>query len=215
MLSLLTYDQATRIKGQLKFASTDAARPVLCGINLEWDTKAGELALISTNSYVLGHRRFRTELQADKPTGSVLVPAKELWNAIDSTIKQAKASGLAVKFKTFRLVIAYDENDADGVTVTTSLNPESVIHVRRVEGDFPKWRSLMPDDLEAGFQGDAFPAFNPAYFKDLIDGIGITKAQMNKPIKLWGTTELKPFGFTYSETDVGHFLQTLIMPVRV
>lgn len=213
MFVSLSLEQAQRIKGLLKFASTDQARPMLGCIRLEWGVEKDTLDLIATNSYTLGVRTFANVPLTYESPGGVHVNGKELWNALEACFKAIDIRMGKVMAKKAHIVLNAEAEV--GVNVTILEIPEVVLAVRAYPGTYPKWRSLIPDDKGRHFQeGGLLPAFNPQYFKDCIDGIGVTTSKLKNPIRLWGSTPLKPFGFTYRETDIGEFL-ALIMPVRV
>lgn len=116
-----------RMVGQVvRAASTDVARPVLTGVRLE--ATAGTLTAAATDSYRLAVRTLRWEQGVH---GEALVPARALSEA-------AKAAG------------------ETGGEVTVVLEPGQVtflfggrrLTTRLIEGNFPDYRQLLPDEHE-------------------------------------------------------------------
>src|SRR5580765_6453732 len=107
-------------------ASRDESRPVLTGILARFE--GGKLVMAATDSYRLSVKE--TPLEGGAPELEAIIPARALTEV--SRIAAAADS----------LELGVHENQvvfvADGVTLTT----------RRIEGQFPNYRQLLPETFE-------------------------------------------------------------------
>lgn len=124
---VLKADAFTRLVGQVaRAASTDEARPVLTGVNVE--AADGQLTAAATDSYRLAVRSLPWEQGLD---GEVLIPARALQEA-------AKAAGEVGGEVTIVL---------EDAQVTFRLGDRRLT-TRLIEGSFPNVRELIPDTHE-------------------------------------------------------------------
>lgn len=199
-------------------ASTDKQRPILCATHIEWDADhgdSGKIEATATNSYILANRRIDAHEALiveddEKPTGSVLVNAKDLYDAVVRIGKRAVAAPV-----TFVI-------DQDSVTVLGGA--ENVAETMPTEkGDFPKWRGT----LEPGAQHrDPRSAFNAGYLNDLakaawaagtdrrVPGGKQVALKAVPPIRFTLHGQLKPGQLEVTDSRIGPFYG-IIMPVRV
>src|SRR5919204_6797256 len=107
-------------------ASRDESRPVLTGILVRFE--AGKLVMAATDSYRLSVKE--TPLEGESPELEAIIPARALTEV--SRVAQSADS----------LELGVHENQvvfvADDVTLTT----------RRIEGQFPNYRQLLPETFE-------------------------------------------------------------------
>jgi DNA polymerase-3 subunit beta len=107
-------------------ASRDESRPVLTGILARFE--GGKLIMAATDSYRLSVKE--TVLEGEAPDLEAIIPARAL----------AEVTRVAQTADTFELGV--HENQvvfvADDVTLTT----------RRIEGQFPNYRQLLPETFE-------------------------------------------------------------------
>lgn len=122
---VLKAEQFVRLVGQVaRAASTDDARPVLTGVQLQADRQT--LVAAATDSYRLAVRRLAWDQALE---AAALVPARALTEA-------AKAAGetggdVTVTFEESRVTFVFGDR-----RLTTNL----------VEGNFPDYTQLLPDD---------------------------------------------------------------------
>ena len=106
--------------------SRDEARPVLTGILVKFGD--GKLVMAATDSYRLSYKE--TPIEGSVPDMEAIVPAR----ALEEVRRLVSAGGT--------LELGVHENQvvfvADGVTLTT----------RRIEGQFPNYRQLLPETFE-------------------------------------------------------------------
>lgn len=127
----------------LKTASRDESRPVLCGVHLTFDAETMTLGATATDSYRMSH---------DEAVGAVSGPSLEVVypaRALGEVLRLAKAKGAQAE-------IAWSQSDDSPAPLHLRfrLNGVEVVS-RRVEGQFPNWRKLVPDrwELEASIVG--------------------------------------------------------------
>lgn len=128
-------------------ASTDEARPVLTGVQFNFDGEGG-LELVATDSYRLGIIPLEVEMLKDAPKQSSLVPASAL-----------KALAKQLKGREGRTYIYVSESESLS-RIEFSFDATSWV-MRTVEGEFPNWRQLVPNSGKGGvlhFRSDEFAA---------------------------------------------------------
>lgn len=146
-------------------ASTDEARPVLTGVQFNFDGEGG-LELVATDSYRLGIIPLEVEMLKDAPKQSSLVPARAL-------------KALAKKLK-----------GREGRTYILVSGSESVPRIefafehigwvmRTVDGDFPNWRQLVPDS-----QKGAVLHFSSDEFAAAVRDAAALRSQKSVPVRL-------------------------------
>jgi DNA polymerase III subunit beta len=107
-------------------ASRDESRPVLTGILARFE--GGKLVMAATDSYRLSVKE--TPLEGEAPELEAIIPARALTE-VSRIASGADALELGVHENQVVFV-------ADGVTLTT----------RRIEGQFPNYRQLLPETFE-------------------------------------------------------------------
>ena len=107
-------------------ASRDESRPVLTGILARFE--GGKLVMAATDSYRLSVKE--TPFTGDAPELEAIIPARALTEV---TRIAAGADSLELGVHENQVVFV-----ADGVTLTT----------RRIEGQFPNYRQLLPETFE-------------------------------------------------------------------
>lgn len=129
-------DLAAALERAGRFASTDETRPALCTINLDWESG---LRLVACDSYRLAVIPTRTHTKPRKRAASKRQPEPNRLTI--------SARGLLLAAKSMRTV-GQVEVLADDRYAT--IRWESVrFAVRLVDGPFPPWRTLIPDDQAA------------------------------------------------------------------
>jgi DNA polymerase III subunit beta len=120
-------DAFARLVAQVaRAASTDEARPVLTGVNLE--ATGGSLTAAATDSYRLAVRSLAWDEGVE---GTALVPARALQEAA----KAASEAGGS-------LTVALEEGQV------SFLFGDRRLTTRLIEGSFPNYRALLPDAHE-------------------------------------------------------------------
>jgi DNA polymerase III subunit beta len=111
-------------------ASRDESRPVLTGVLVRFE--AGKLIMAATDSYRLSVKE--TEI-TDGPAGEIeaIVPARAL-SELARIAQASDADSLTVGIQENQIVFAVDD-----VWLTA----------RRIDGQFPNYRQLLPDTFEA------------------------------------------------------------------
>ncbi|KKL93386.1 hypothetical protein LCGC14_1875270 [marine sediment metagenome] len=202
---ILTSDQAKMLAGLQHAASTDKARPVLCGILLEWT--ATELTAVATDSYMMARRGFQFDLDGGHPEdeGSILVEAKPF----------AKALGEAAK------VPIGVHMEVVGDKLTINLGGGSVSVFAAIDATFPKWERFYADDPTRHLDG--LPALAPHLLEKAIKvAKGTPPVKSDIPFRLgWGTGASPssdgasvPFRFDLHDQSRG-VLSIIVMPVKL
>lgn len=101
-------------------ASTDEARPILTGVQIE--SEEGGMRLVATDSYRLAVR----DLPEVSLSGSGLVPARGL-NELERTVGSEEVQ------------VAIDERTA------VFASDRGILSLRLIDGTFPNYRQLLPD----------------------------------------------------------------------
>jgi len=127
-------------------ASTDDARPVLTSVqfNMNLDEKRAEA--VATDSYRLGLAGLDIEPMGETPERSPLVPARIL-KALAKQLKNHDGQAILYLGTT-------GESDRERMFVEFSFGAVNWV-IRQIEGDFPNWRALMPDDSGSSFDYDS------------------------------------------------------------
>jgi DNA polymerase III subunit beta len=163
---------ASAVAQVTKAASRDEARPILTGVLLE----AGEskVTLVATDSYRLAVRDI--EWKGPKEALKRVVPARALAEAARAAEGEEEVA------------VALGENQ---VAVS---GKERRLTTRLIEGEFPNWRQLVPDDQPNRLTVDR------EGFLESVRRVGIL-AQQGTPVRL----ELGPSGvrLTAGTQDVG------------
>jgi DNA polymerase-3 subunit beta len=136
-------------------ASRDESRPVLTGILARFE--AGKLVMAATDSYRLSVKE--TPMEGEAPELEAIIPARALTEV---TRIAAGADSLELGVHENQVVFV-----ADGVTLTT----------RRIEGQFPNYRQLIPEAFEHTV------ALPRAEAIEVVRRVGVM-AQRNSPLRL-------------------------------
>jgi DNA polymerase-3 subunit beta len=136
-------------------ASRDESRPVLTGILARFE--GGKLVMAATDSYRLSVKE--TSLEAAAPELEAIIPARALTEL--SRIAQG-TDGLELGVHENQVLFA-----ADGVVLTT----------RRIEGQFPNYRQLLPESFEH------VVTVPRAEILDVVRRVAVM-AQRNSPLRL-------------------------------
>lgn len=113
------------LNGTIPFASTDEARPTMTGVSIE--VGDGRLVACATDSYTMG---VAYESAVADGTAHVLVPARALKLVEAATRRYTEP---------VRIVI--------GKAATAWFVAGAEYQVRSIEGQFPNWQQLLPDDV--------------------------------------------------------------------
>jgi DNA polymerase III subunit beta len=161
-------DAFARLVAQVaRAASTDEARPVLTGVNLE--ATGGALTAAATDSYRLAVRSLAWDEGVE---GTALVPARALQEAA----KAASEAGGS-------LTIALEEGQV------SFLFGDRRLTTRLIEGSFPNYRALLPDAHETSVVVD-----RAALVEALQRVAVVAMGQANTPVSLTfgdGTVDLQ------------------------
>jgi len=170
--SVAAPELASAVAQVTKAASRDEARPILTGVLLE--AEAGKITLAATDSYRLAVR----DIAWTGPTEPLkrVVPARALAEAARAAEGEENVQ------------LALGENQ---VTVS---GKERRLTTRLIEGEFPNWRQLVPEDQPNRLTVDR------EGFQEAVRRVGIL-AQQGTPVRL----ELGPSGvrLTAGTQDVG------------
>lgn len=223
-------------------ASTDKQRPLLNGILLEWnvDEDSGRtdrtearpvITATATDSYILGHRKvYSLEVSVedgDEPTGSVLVDAVELFNAV-TNLAGRKVDQQVVLFLESRSGGAGNPVNNGSVTVSNAAATTAVT-LKGLDGAPFQYRTL------ANFDRPVMPTASDIR---LVAGVGLDPERiakvikggwMKRPAKLDFNVAviirpsqakpdkdpaLAPWYVGYDEAKIGSYIG-IVMPVRL
>ena len=137
-------------------ASRDESRPVLTGILVRFE--AGKLVMVATDSYRLSVKE--TELDAAAPELEAIIPAR----ALQELARLGATGGDTVELGVHENHVVFGTGDA---WLTT----------RRIDGQFPNYRQLMPETFEVELtiaRGELF---------DVVRRVAVL-AQRNSPLRL-------------------------------
>ena len=172
---------ASALSQVVRAASTDETRQILTGVLCEIED--GSLTLAATDSYRLAVRK----LAAPGATGKrdVVLPSRTL-----SELARALGGGASVEasIKENLVAFAIDHAGEEGTTLE-----EATIGSRFIEGEFPKYRQLLPDGYPNRLEVDRDALL------EVTKRVGLL-AQNNLPVKLQLGAELEVSAHT---PDVG------------
>jgi DNA polymerase-3 subunit beta len=176
---------ATALSQVVRAASTDESRQILTGVL--WELTEGSLTLAATDSYRLGVRTLEVGGGA-KDARHVVLPARTLAE-LGRALQGAGNVRALVKENLVSFTI-------DGTEETSG---EAIIGSRFIEGEFPKYRQLLPEKYPNALlvERDAL--------LDVIKRVGLL-AQNNLPVKLRLGNELEVSAHT---PDVGEGQEVL------
>lgn len=165
----------------VRAASTDETRQILTGVLCEIDE--GSLTLAATDSYRLAVRKL--EAPGAKGRRDVVLPSRTL-----SELARALGSGASVSASVKENLVAFAIGQAgdDGQTLE-----QATIGSRFIEGEFPKYRQLLPEGYPNKLEIDRDALL------EVTKRVGLL-AQNNLPVKLQLGSELEVSAHT---PDVG------------
>jgi DNA polymerase-3 subunit beta len=176
---------ANALSQVVKSASSDESRQVLTGVL--WEMAAGTLTLAATDSYRLAVRTLEVG-GGPEDEKKVILPARALGE-----LARALQGGAPVSVMIKENLIIFSIGSSAGA------GSESVIGSRFIEGEFPKYRQLIPhgyaNELTVDREG----------LLDVVRRVGLL-AQNNLPVKLRLDTELEISAHT---PDVGEGQEVL------
>jgi DNA polymerase-3 subunit beta len=133
-------------------ASSDEARPVLTGVQFNID--ADGLRLIATDSYRLGIATAEMELKNEAPDDAPIVPARVL-KALAKQLQKEGGRGLIY------LGTSGSKGGPDIRLVEFSFGTATWL-TRQIEGEFPNWQALLPEEAGGRFEFDSKELANAA-----------------------------------------------------
>ncbi|MFF7139419.1 DNA polymerase III subunit beta [Streptomyces sp. NPDC008196] len=147
--------------------SKDEALPVLTGIGLRHDSKAGTLTLYATDRYRFAVRTLAWK-DADLTDCTAVIPAKALTDATKATAEDTTVD-LALPTGSSGLFVVRSENH------TTT--------IRALEGELPKYESLFPTEFAATATVEI------AALKAAAQRVALVASKKESPIKLTFSTD--------------------------
>jgi DNA polymerase-3 subunit beta len=172
---------ATALSQVVKSASSDESRQVLTGVL--WELTEGSLNLAATDSYRLAVKELEVS-GGPAEMRKVVLPARalnELARALLGGVSRIRAE---LKEHLIVFSLLPEESDDSGRTV---------IGTRFIEGEFPKYRQLMPEGYENTLRVEREALL------EVVKRVGLL-AQNNMPVKLRLGAELEVSAHT---PDVG------------
>jgi DNA polymerase III subunit beta len=180
---------ATALSQVIKSASADESRQVLTGVL--WELTDGSLNLVATDSYRLAVKELEVS-GGPAEMRKVILPARalnELARALQGSVVRVRAE-VKEHLIVFALLPA-DDSDAGGTG--------TVIGTRFIEGEFPKYRQLIPEGYANTLSVQREPLL------EVVKRVGLL-AQNNMPVKLRLGAELEVSAHT---PDVGEGQEVL------
>lgn len=183
-------------------ACKDDMFPTLTGVRLEWGPFG--VRTVATDRYRLAVVTWQGEPDTcHKETGGVLIPADELTAFIKAL---PKANRHALPPSVLIKVIP----EANAVMLTAVSNDgEFTRTIRTLDGEFPKWESLIPTEF-TGLDADGV-AVNPKYLAD----VAKMPSERNLPVRVQFTGSGRPMVWTADGIAKGVSWKYLLMPVRL
>jgi DNA polymerase-3 subunit beta len=171
----------TALSQVVRAASSDESRQVLTGVL--WELSSGELTLAATDSYRLAVKRLET-VGGPEETRRVVLPARTLGEL--GRVLQGGGGSVRADVRENLVVFSLLPGDPGE-------NRKAVIGSRYIEGEFPKYRQLIPE-------GYANVLSVPREtLLEVVRRVGLL-AQNNMPVKLHLGSELEVSAHT---PDVG------------
>ena len=191
--------------GALVAVGKDDTLPVLTGIKFEWSNN--EITVITTDRYrmVVGVTR-KESYAVTVGEGGFLLPRTVAAELVKVLPKKIAWNNSEHDMITVTLV------GRDTVTIEYGDPGERIVRpVRTIDGEFPKWRSLVPTDEMLSQGSVTFASYNPTYLAD----VAKIPHWKDAPIRFRFTTNLKPAMLDYVEAHNGVKWDYLLMPVRI
>jgi DNA polymerase-3 subunit beta len=178
---------ANALSQVIRAASSDESRQVLTGVL--WELEEDSLTLAATDSYRLAVKQLEVK-GGPGDSRKVVMPARalgELSRALQGGIQRVRAE---VKEHLIVFALLSEGEDASGPTVIGS---------RFIEGEFPRYRQLIPDSYPNVLRVEREPLL------EVVKRVGLL-AQNNLPVRLRLGTELEVSAHT---PDVGEGQEVL------
>jgi DNA polymerase III subunit beta len=178
---------ATALAQVIRSASPDESRQVLTGVL--WELEADSLTLAATDSYRLAVKHLEVSGGPPEPR-RVVLPARalgELSRALQSGTARARA-----ELKEHLIVFGLLGEDA-------SAGSRTVIGSRFIEGEFPRYRQLIPEGYSNTLRVEREPLI------EVVKRVGLL-AQNNMPVKMRLGEELE---ISANTPDVGEGQEVL------
>lgn len=170
---------AIALSQAVRSASSDESRQVLTGVL--WEIESGNLTLAATDSYRLAVRTIAVE-GGTADARNVVLPARTL-----AELARALQSGGRVRAEVKENLILFTVEPPEGSS------EQLVIGSRFIEGEFPKYRQLIPE----GYQN--ILTVDREALLEVVKRVGLL-AQNNMPVKMQLGEELEISAHT---PDVG------------
>lgn len=193
MITVKAEDVARIMGNALAHAGRDDTLPVLAAVRLECD--GGTLTAVGTDRYSLG--MDTAALVEGDDNWSFLIGYSDVPRLVKVCKEHAKAWRNVVGGPTVTLTVEDNRLTLDV--------PGQQLTVTRVEGEFPRYRSLIPDTAGEG-DGPTRIALTASNLTKITKVITETK---NEPLRFYLTTAAKPV-VVRAGTFVG-----LLMPCRI
>jgi DNA polymerase-3 subunit beta len=190
-------------------ASKDDTLPTLTGVRIEWEPDA--IRMVATDRYRLAVCEWADTSLFDAMPGSALVPAKELAAYVKGLPKPGRG-GADFPVTLTLDVIENAHSTSHAVTFTcTTFDGQQVRRVVGLEGEFPKWAPMFPDeDTLAASHGVSTVAYNPHYLADLAK---MPQDRKGDPVRMSFTESHRPAVCVGKGSHVEW--KYLLMPVRI
>lgn len=194
-------------------ASKDTSRYNLNGIRFEADGRT-----VATD----GHRLYTVtaEVPSDddypnvadventsEPLEPFILPSETADRVRKAIPKKQRAPILEYA----RLDVASTNANGSARFVTTDIENAQVVEGRKIEGEFPDWRKVMPEEGKA----QVTVTLNWQYLADIGKALNeFAPGSRGKAVKLEITDALSPVKFTATDPDSGAEFTGIIMPMR-
>lgn len=149
-------------------ASADEARPVLTGV--QFNFRGESLELVATDSYRLGVLSIEFEPMKEAPDWSPIVSAKVL-----------KALANQLKKEDGRAILHIGKSGAEDNPqrfVEFSFGSADCWLMREIQGEFPNWRQLVPEEAGGNFE------FASEEMTEAVKGAAALRSQKSVPVRL-------------------------------
>lgn len=148
-------------------ASDDEARPVLTGV--QFNFREDSLELVATDSYRLGVLSVGVEPMKEAPDWSPIVPAKAL-KALAKQLQREDGRGI--------LYVGKSGNEENLQRfVEFSFGIADCWLMREIQGEFPNWRQLVPEEAGGQFE------FESEEMAEAVKGAAALRSQKSVPVR--------------------------------
>lgn len=151
-------------------ASTDEARPIITGVQFNLNDGEQRAEVVATDSYRLGVANLAVELMGEIPDPSPVLPAR----VIKALAKELKGQdgraelhlGTAGQPEYQRMLVEFSFGSVSWV-------------MRQIEGEFPNWKALVPDDS----QGSSFE-YDSKELATAVKGAAEIRSEKSIPVRI-------------------------------